>query len=101
MNITGKVIGKKEKSFKNDFKICEVYLDTTEGEYPNKNMVEFKGKNFEKAGMVKEGGTYTFEFNIKGREWEKNGKKGLMQTLEAWRFEEVSGASNDDDGLPF
>ena len=104
MNITGKVLGKKNKTVGNDFKICEVYIDITENpDYPNQAMVEFKGKNFEKGDMIKEGKSYAFEFNVRGRKWEKNGKSGFMQSLDAWKFDEVGGESAEDDAgdLPF
>jgi len=35
----------------------------------------------------KVGNTVTAHFNIRGREWEKDGKKSYFTNLDAWRIE--------------
>lgn len=62
----------------------------------------------------KVGSTVTAHFNIRGREWEKDGKKSYFTNLDAWRIEgsqvtndepqvyKTATVNTDDfDGLPF
>lgn len=93
--------------------ITKFYLDIDQGsQFPGVAEFQYFNNNLD-ISKFKAGDQVVVGFNIRGKKWEKDGRKGFNQNLVAWKiysFVETStqqpaaaAASTDqeDDGLPF
>ncbi len=102
---------------------CRKFVLTTEedSEYPQLIELQLSNKNMDKIDGYSAGDSIVATFNIKGREWVKDGVSRFFITLDAWKIEgekrarpaTSSGSSNptghvgggpgsrDDGDLPF
>ena len=68
-------------------KINKFYLDIdTDSQYPSIAEFQFFGDKINLSGINK-GDKISVSFNISGRKWEKDGKSGFAQSLNAWKVE--------------
>lgn len=109
MSIIGKIKRITNLETKGDFRFRKLILETTE-KYPQTVSIDFTQNN---VGLLddtfcKIGNHVEVFYNVRGREWEKEGKVLYFTTLNAWRVreykEEVTTkdqAPDREDDLPF
>ncbi len=64
-----------------------LWLEETEGQYPNTYNLEFQQGACNKLDNFKPGQTVTCSVDVRGRYWSKNEKEGVMNTLKCWKIE--------------
>ena len=109
MSIIGKIKKITNLETRGDFRFRKLILETTE-KYPQTVSIDFTQNN---VGLLddtfcKVGNHVEVFYNVRGREWEKEGKVLYFTTLNAWRVreykEEVTTkdqAPDREDDLPF
>ena len=75
------------------FKTREFIVEELEGQYPQVISIQVTQDRCVLVDNYKVGDIIKVSFNIKGRAWSKDGRNGYITTLEAWRIERVSGAT--------
>ncbi|MFN0048196.1 MAG: DUF3127 domain-containing protein [Cytophagales bacterium] len=115
--ITGKFLGHsliKEIGEKKT-KVRNFWLDiTTDANYPNTPQFDLIGDKCVLTDNIKAGDQIVLSFNINGRKWEKEGKKGVNINLGVYKIEKMvlestafvpqtNGTNNEQivDDLPF
>ena len=68
------------------FRNRKVWMQETEGQYPNTFEVEFTQDKCELLNAFKEGDQVTIDINLRGRYWSKNDKEGVMTSLNGWKI---------------
>ena len=107
----------KTEKFKSREFVLKVSKEIGEREITDYVKFQTTQDKCEVLDKYKVGNTVTAHFNIRGREWEKDGKKSYFTNLDAWRIEgsqqtndtpvtyqaKQSAPAEDDfnDGLPF
>lgn len=94
MEITGKIVKVSDvKFYENNFMVREFYLDCSEfnrntGEKID-NFIKFQltGSYVDIIDAYPIGSLVVVTFNIRGRIYEKDGKKGHIQSLNAWKIQ--------------
>ena len=99
------------KQFTEKFGAQNFYVEIDKNsEYPGLGEFQVNNKKIDLAQFSK-GDEIEICFNIKGRKWEKDGRKGFVQNLEAWKIETLTKSESPkpneqpeedgDDDLPF
>lgn len=60
--------------------------------YPNQFQLEVQGQKIPILNDVSVGDQVTCSINLRGRHYEKNGKEGVINTLECWKIETTAKA---------
>lgn len=99
-NITGKVIKIfPEQEITSAFKKREFVIETDEA-YPQILKLETTGKHIDLLDKIKEGQTVDVHFNIKGKEYTKDGKTSYFMSLSVWRLSELKGMPDKKEVKP-
>jgi hypothetical protein len=90
-NINMQIKGKITRLFaaqqiSDKFRNRKVWVQETEGQYPNTFEVEFTQDKCELLNPFKEGDIVTIDINLRGRYWSKNDKEGVMTSLNGWKI---------------
>jgi len=64
-----------------------MWLEETEGQYPNTYNLEFQQGACNTLDNFAPGQTVKCQVDVRGRHWDKNGKEGVMNTLKCWKIE--------------
>jgi hypothetical protein len=90
LSITGKFLGAsaRREVGTNKTPVRDFWIDcTTNPDWPNTPQFELKGE--EKCALadgLAKGQEVEVFFNLEGRKWEKDGKRGVYNTVRAWRI---------------
>ena len=120
MIVEGKIVEKYDtQNIKDTFKKREFVLEYAENpQYPEFVKFELIQSNCDQLDSINVGDDVTVNFNLKGRKWtDPQGEVKYFNSLQAWRVDKKSGASDDtpppptqdwakedfsqDDDLPF
>lgn len=71
-----------------------LWLEETVDRYPQTYSIEFHQGDCNVLDAFKENDQVECSINLRGRHWEKNGKEGVMNTLQCWRIRKVQQASD-------
>ena len=103
---TGKIIeiyGEQQVTEK--FRKREFVLEIPDGMYPQQIKFELTQDKCAALDNFSKGDEVKVSFNIRGRSYDKDGKKNYFTTIQAWRLDKVSSNSpssspsyNDDGG---
>ena len=113
--IKGKIILiHRIKEVSEKFKTQEIWVQETEGQYPQTFSIQFVNKNIEKLNSVNEGDNVTIGINLKGRLFtKKDGEKMVYNSIEGWSLKVDSrnvsvntyapnvDTTQDNENLPF
>ena len=100
--LTGKLIAKYDVIQRTEsFKIREFLVEKTEdiGGRSITNYLKFQSTQ-DKTGIIDKanvGDEIKVHFNIKGSKWEKDGKTSYFTNLDAWRIEQASQSSGNNN----
>jgi hypothetical protein len=97
MNIQAKLIEKfATQQVSNTFQKREFVVEFAENpQYPEFIKFELIQSNCEQLEKFNVGDFLNISFNLKGRKWtDKNGQVVYFNSLQAWKLESASGASN-------
>lgn len=91
MEITGNIVRVLETEVRgeNQFKTRAIHVKTIE-EYPQTVELQFTQGNVTLLDNKKEGEKVKITYNLKGREYIKEGKTLVFNTLQGWKIEKLA-----------
>jgi single-strand DNA-binding protein len=99
---TGKIIEKfSEQQITEKFRKREFVVEISDGLYPQQIKFELTQDKCAALDNFSIGDEIKVSFNLRGRSYDKDGKKNYFTTIQAWRLDKVSSNSpsyNHDDG---
>ena len=93
----------------NDFKIRSCIAES-DGQYPQVYKIDFFENQLNLLDGIRGGDLIEFSLNIKGRKYEKDGKKSYFTSLQCWKLNKIEGdqppqpvasKEGETDDLPF
>lgn len=90
--ITGKFLGaNKPKSYgQNNYQVQSFFVDNSNSpEYQSTPEFQLTGNYIGMVDTIQKGQEVVVHFNIEGRKWEKDGRRGVITNLKAWKVEVV------------
>lgn len=72
----------------------------TDGQYPQKISFQLTQDRVTLIDAYRIGDLVTVHFDIRGRDWSKDGKEGNMTTLNAWKIDRVGGEQPQPTAAP-
>lgn len=103
LKVTGKYLGHSaiEVVGKNGTKVRKMWIDcTTNPEYPNTPQFELIGDKVALTENLKVNDNLVLSFNLNGRKWEKDGKKGVANSMNVYKIETMTIESAATVNLP-
>ncbi len=67
-----------------------VWIKETTDQYPQTYAIEFAQGNCNKLDRFKPGEEVKIWIDIRGRRYEKNGKEGVINSLQGWRIDSIA-----------
>lgn len=86
MQLTGTVKKVHETETKGNFTFRKLWI-TTDGNTPYPQTIELQCNKPELLNSLQPGQEVTCHINLRGREWEKDGKVTVFHTLQVWKVE--------------
>ncbi|MBV7534069.1 DUF3127 domain-containing protein [Chitinophaga sp. sic0106] len=86
ITLTGEVQSVKDAVIIGNFEKRELWLKETTGDYPQTYCIEFHQNNTSLLDKVNKGDHVEIGINLRGRHWTKDGREGVMNTLQGWRI---------------
>jgi hypothetical protein len=88
--ITGKVLDVFPVETYGKFSKRVVWVEEQNVQYPNTYSIEFSGRNISLVDNLVPGDMVTCQVDLRGRAYEKDGKKGCINSLSCWRVDRLS-----------
>jgi hypothetical protein len=85
--ITGKIIDIFPLETYGKFTKRVIWVEEQEVQYPNTYSIEFTGRNVPLVDSLVLGNMVKCQVDLRGRAYEKDGKKGCINSLSCWRVD--------------